>query len=274
MIERIHQKLGTAGFAVAIVALIAALSGTALAASGALTGKQKKEVEKIAKKYAGKPGATGPAGPAGAAGPKGDTGAKGDTGNQGNPGTPGAAGKSVVLAAEAKGANCAEGGTKVEVEGNAASKKYVCNGSPWTAGGTLPPGETETGVWSLVVSPTTEFVEAPVPISFPIPLSVGADKTFYFTPAQVEQEEFEGGCKWKLEEPAPKPESTVKGTLCVFAQEESPATIGRFVGFKAPGEEFGEGKYGPSGSFLYFEHKASGGPTSSVARGVWAVTAP
>ena len=59
MIERIHQKLGTAGFVIAIVALIAALGGTALAAAK-LNGTQKKEVEKIAKKYAGKPGAAGP----------------------------------------------------------------------------------------------------------------------------------------------------------------------------------------------------------------------
>lgn len=92
MLSRIHDKLGTAGFVVAIVALVAALAGTAIAASG-LNAKQKKEVKKIAKKYAGKPGAPGATGPQG---PKGDTGAqgpKGDQGIQGEQGEQGIQGK-------------------------------------------------------------------------------------------------------------------------------------------------------------------------------------
>jgi hypothetical protein len=123
MSARVHQKLGTAGFIIAIVALVAALGGGAYAASGALSGKQKKEVEKIAKKYAGKPGpagATGPAGTAGATGPAGTAGATGPAGTAGAAGNDGAAGK----------------------EGKAGEE-----GSPWTVGGVLPSGETETGIW-------------------------------------------------------------------------------------------------------------------------------
>jgi hypothetical protein len=85
MINRIHNRLGTAGFVVAIVALVAALTGAAFAAGG-LTKQQEKQVKKIAKKYAGKPGPAGAQGPQGA---KGDLGLKGDTGSPGAPGTPG-----------------------------------------------------------------------------------------------------------------------------------------------------------------------------------------
>jgi Collagen triple helix repeat (20 copies) len=91
MFKRIHEKLGTAGFLIAIVALVAALTGTAIAAVG-LNSKQKKEVTKIAKKYAGKPGpagAAGPAGPAGPPGPKGDAGAPGAPGKAGEEGPEG-----------------------------------------------------------------------------------------------------------------------------------------------------------------------------------------
>ena len=54
MFSKLHERLGTAGFVVAIVALVAALAGTAFAAAG-LNGKQKKEV-KIRQAVRGKPG--------------------------------------------------------------------------------------------------------------------------------------------------------------------------------------------------------------------------
>ena len=162
--EGLHERFGTAGLVIAVIALIAALAGTAIAAGG-LTGKQKKEVTKIAKKYAGKNGAPGAQGPAGPAGP---AGANGKDGAQGAPGQDGTAGKSVVLTNTAP--SCSEGGISVEVEGTPASKKQVCNGEPWTAGGTLPEGETETGAWSFG-KPGATSAGAYVPISFPIPLA-------------------------------------------------------------------------------------------------------
>lgn len=158
--EAMHERLGTAGFVLAIIALICALTGGAYAASGGLNAKQKKEVTKIAKKYAGKPGAAGavgPAGPqgnpgaAGQAGPKGDTGAQGP---QGPIGPAGAAGKSVTVADEPTGtANCEErGGVKVQVEGSApGTAKYVCNGAGGAGGGTL------TGIYG----PPDDFNPAP-----------------------------------------------------------------------------------------------------------------
>jgi hypothetical protein len=168
MFNRIHQKLGTAGFIISIVALVAALGGGAYAASGALTGKQKKEVEKIAKKYAGKPGAPG------AAGTSGTNGTNGKDGTNGKGGEPG---KSVTVSATSA---CAEGGITVKVEG-AASGQEVCNGeegepgeegSPWVAGGVLPPEQTETGSWTSSVFAESETY---VPISFTLPLPSDLD---------------------------------------------------------------------------------------------------
>jgi hypothetical protein len=61
-------------------------------------------------------------------GEKGDTGAKGD---KGDTGSTGAAGQSVTSAAEAPGANCANGGVRYT---SASGVNYVCNGSNGTGG--------------------------------------------------------------------------------------------------------------------------------------------
>src|SRR4051794_22629254 len=88
MFSKIHQKLGTAGFAIAIVALIVALGGAAYAAMPGLNSKQKKEVKKIAKQLVA-PGPAGAVGPAGAKGDAGAMGSAGDSGPEGPPGPPG-----------------------------------------------------------------------------------------------------------------------------------------------------------------------------------------
>jgi hypothetical protein len=119
MLHRIHDKVGTAGLALAVVALIAALGGTAMAALPGLNAKQKKEVKKIAKKYAGAPGApgaTGGQGATGAAGAAGAAGAEGPRGPAGDPGQPGEDGACSV-----------------------SLPKCI-----------LPPGATETGTWGFI----------------------------------------------------------------------------------------------------------------------------
>jgi collagen triple helix repeat protein len=235
MLSRIHQKLGTAGFIVAIVALVAALSGTALAA---LSGSEKKEVKKIAtkiaKKYAGKPGpagpkgATGPAGPAGAkgaTGPKGATGAKGATGPKGATGAKGAAG-----AAGATGATGPEG-------------------SPWTVGGVLPEGETLSGAWAANGAGAFGFMIED--ISFNIPLSEAP--TVKYVPAKEEKSEPTEECPGSWQEPTAEP-----GFLCIYEQMR--------LGGAAP--ELGNGAEPWGINMLFFtEEKAM------VAFGSWAVTA-
>jgi len=185
MFERIHQKLGTAGFIISIVALVAALGGGAYAASGALTGKQKKEVEKIAKKYAGKPGANGATGPAGATGP---VGAKGDAG---------------VAGAEGKQGPKGEQGE----EGEEGEK-----GSPWAAGGTLPEGATETGTWS---ASGLAGAEVYVPIAFSVPLGA----TITGSKAHLVPEGGEGVCTGTAIAP-----TAPAGELCVYETEFSGVT--------------------------------------------------
>ncbi len=152
-VRAIREPFGTAGLIVACIALIAALAGGAYAASG-LNAKQKKEVKNIAKSFqgTGPQGIAGPAGPVGAQGPAGVQGLKGDTGDAGADGNPGANGKSVVVGSPTP-AECQEGGATVEVQGEASSKKKICNGSPWVAGGVLPAEETLTGSWGVLQAP-------------------------------------------------------------------------------------------------------------------------
>jgi hypothetical protein len=268
-VRSIREPFGKAGLIVAILALLLGTTGAAFAAKGALTGKQKKEVEKIAKKYAGKPGTNGTNGTNGTPGAKGDTGAKGDAGAPGSPGAPGApgaAGKGVVLTAEAKGANCADGGTKVEVEGNAASKKYVCNGTTgFTA--TLPPGQTETGNWDASgIAKEEEFGQA-YAISFPVPLAEPSEHVVYLDAAETEESTTTpvAGCELELFENAATPVAP-PGTLCVFTRGEFGVGTVEFIGDNAAFE----GTDDPAGAFV-FAASSMAGPMSLF--GTWAVTA-
>jgi hypothetical protein len=284
MFNRIHQKLGTAGFIISIVALLAALGGGAYAASGGLTGKQKKEVEKIAKKYAGKPGATGATGSVGPAGAKGDTGtvgangtngANGGPGTEGQAGSPGGNGKSVVVATEAKGANCAEGGSSVEVEGS-GTKKYVCNGKEGKEGKTgfaseLPAGESESGAWSFGAEIEVEEVfSRPIvqtTISFPFTLPAGEGEGA--TPVAVVYL-LEGtaagsnaNCPGTAEAPLAE-----EGFLCVYASAGSEFEVNYFGAVNPDSATVGAQGAGRHGAILEFK-----GEPFSKAYGTWAVTA-
>jgi hypothetical protein len=271
MFNRIHRKLGTAGFVISIVALVAALGGGAYAASGGLNGKQKKEVEKIAKKYAGKPGATGPAGAAGAKGDAGAAGASGTAGVAGNNGVS-------VTTSAASGSECEFGGVKLT---SAGGNSKVCNGEegapgapgkqgePWTDGGTLPAGSTETGQFTLQSQsgePIRGFY-AIAAISFPIPLAQeldGAHALFVekneLIPAQCENSNHAGSAS------VTNPEAT-EGFLCVFEGE-----------FFSMNSQEAEVVKGATGSFTGGTTVAGADvvaePTAAPAimEGTWAVT--
>jgi hypothetical protein len=212
MIFRIHEKLGTAGFIIAIVALVAAMTGGAYAAKSGLSGKQKKEVAKIAKKEAkkyakaGKTGATGSAGPAGAKGDAGATGAGGATGPQGPQGPQGPAGPEGAEGPEGPG------------------------GSPWAVGD-LPKDATETGVWAFGQT-AAALSQLKIPISFTVPLSgsLGEAAVHFINPAGKEAvlnkttftpEEIDSvHCSGTAAEP--KADS---GNLCIYAKTLTKATI-------------------------------------------------
>lgn len=244
MISKLHDRLGTAGFVVAIIALIAALAGTAFAAAG-LNGKQKKEVKKIAKQYAGKPGAPGAPGPVGL---KGD---KGDKGDPGNPGTPGSSptGTNFTGSKTVGGTTCTEGG----VEYSGGSTNLVCNGkkgtegSPWTAGGTLPENATETGAFAAPLEGgSIENNEYTAVITFAIPLANelefkgdSDENQVHLILANGEEIIEEGGnptgfgpassaCPGSVEAP-----EALSGNLCIYIGEENSVGIPSLIASKS-----------------------------------------
>jgi hypothetical protein len=265
MLNRIHQKLGTAGFIISIVALVAALGGGAYAASGGLSGKQKKEVEKIAKKVAtpGPAGATGATGPAGAPGAKGDAGAAGANGTNGTNGTNG---KSVTVVKINEGTSgCEErGGALVKQEGPGPGVE-VCNGAGAEGGGfpeTLPSEATEKGVWHFV---SAGNVEEFAPISFAIPLSEVDAETI--TVSLLQPGQVSAGCVGSSEEPKAEP-----GFLCAYSSEFGSSKFGApNAAYKplAKKEEEEEGVVS-SGALLYYENTVAGNYFS----GSFAIAAP
>jgi hypothetical protein len=144
---------------VATLALVFAMSGGALAAGKYLitsTKQIKPSVLASLKGKAGAAGAAGATGPAGTVGPAGAAGAQGPAGPQGPAGEPGAPG------AEGKAGK------------NGTNGK---NGEPWTAGGVLPSGKSETGVWSIGPTPAVGHESlVKTTISFLIPLEKSLEK--------------------------------------------------------------------------------------------------
>lgn len=305
-ITALREKLGPAGFTMAIIALVFALAGGAFAASGGLTGRQKKEVKAIAKSFQG----TGPQGPAGPAGTNGTNGKDGAPGAKGENGTNGTSvtgvpasgsecsGNGGVKYTSASGTNlvcngeegtpgnngispagtefsgsqgtCTAGQGGVKFEG--ANTTYACNGSPWTAGGTLPTGATETGAWGLTTTvaaspklfpPIFEEHVQTVPISFPVPLSATpAESHMIYVPVgdtttnhcSATAPNGPGGTAAN-----PKADS---GYLCVYAKE-------LLQGSPAPNTSLGNGFSGvaPSGATLLMTITGD-----TFAIGSWAVT--
>jgi hypothetical protein len=269
MFSRIHQKLGPAGLIVAILALVVAMSGVAVAK---LNGGEKKEVKKIvkseskkwskkfSKRFAipgpqGPQGATGAAGPAGPVGPPGAPGAPGATGETGATGAPGAAG--------------ATGPTGPE-------------GSPWTAGGTLPAGETETGAWSYGKTSTAGSTH--VMASFAIPLASELPPgSAHLIGASGEEIVFNEGTE-EFEEVSPSADcaggtvgtpTAVPGSFCMYIAKQT-GTLGTTIGegsnlIASPTSTVGfGGTVGKTGAHLTISLFSG----SSEGWGTWAVTAP
>ncbi len=207
---------------VATLVLVFAMTGGALAAKKYLITSTKQISPSVLKSLQGKAGAAGangaqgPAGTAGPAGPQGAAGAagvKGDTGSEGKEGKEGKAGK---------------------------DGKEGKEGKPWTAGGTLPGGKTETGAWAFGPGPKAFFHDA-APISFTIPLvaalanveecgepSKPACRVHYINTKSKEVrevnfelvEEPSVACHGSAATPTAEP-----GNLCVYAAEEEEATV-------------------------------------------------
>lgn len=186
MLSTLRSRFGIPG-AISVAALVFALIGGAWAASdgGQSASISKRDYQGKAKRALHGPrGPQGPEGEQGPVGPQGPAGVDGRDGVDGVNGINGAAGSSIVTREIPIGdPTCnAFGGTEVEVEGSGEAEQ-LCNGeeglrgpqgSPWSAGGTLPAGATETGGWAWF-NFTTSTSNAPAPISFDIPLAAQLD---------------------------------------------------------------------------------------------------
>jgi hypothetical protein len=309
MYRRIHNQFGTAGMILSVVAIVLALAGGAIAASSGKPGPRGPR---------GKTGKTGPQGPAGIAGTNGTNGKDGANGTpgtngvsvtstalaendphcekggsefvsanattyacNGKKGNNGTNGKSVEIgtATSGGGGECANGGSTVQVTGEPATKKAVCNGANGTNGTTgftetLPPGKTETGTWAIAQFNLPNHAFGPsTSASFPIPLEEasvegpsGEEHAFYFNEAETEAINAGApshGCAGDEGVPQAPP-----GVLCVYTEGESNenAELSFMVAHGEPGE------YGTAGAYM------TTGTTAANAvlrvRGTWAVTAP
>jgi hypothetical protein len=275
MLSPLRNRFGIPGV-ISVIALVFAMLGGAYAASNdsggakATASAQKGPPGPRGKR--GKPGPPGPAGPQGPAGPAGAAGAKGDKGDTGSPGANGSNGASVTNTKLNPGnVNCEEGGAEFKVGTGAPT--FACNGepgeegpegSPWTAGGTLPSEKTETGTWEVVVGPPLEIEgeevlppEGVAALSFPIRLAAPLEASQMHFPFE---EDFETFCPGEVSEPEADP-----GNLCVYVQYGF--TLEVPLEFSTMGGEF----FTSSTSGAFISVRANPG---ARAIGSWAVTAP
>lgn len=283
MFSLLRNRLGIPGL-ISVIALVLAMGGGAYAANGSGDGATasaknrkgggnvnkliKREARKFSKRFSARfskrfPGPIGPRGFPGLPGAPGEDGDDGDDGDDGSDGSDGAKG--------ATGATGATGPTGAAGDEGPTGPTGPTGpeGSPWTAGGTLPAGETLTGTWSFALNQSAaaekfggEKVIA-VPISFPIQLeeNLAADHTIYDPPSGSEN------CPGATQAPAAK-----SGYLCVYPSaasnaEPSPALIGGLGSpFLTP---IGTGGSLKSGTVLWFNIPEAG---SADVSGTWAVT--
>ena len=268
MFSRIRRRVTYTNVAMTL-ALFFAMTGGAYAAKKYLISSTKQISPKVLQQLqkpgpkgtAGPAGPAGPTGPAGPAGPSGPAGPAG-TGTKGENGAAGADGASVTSTALTQGnANCKEGGSEFVAAAN--KKTYACNGSPWTVGGTLPKGASETGVWAEpqgveYKTGHTEFIFAPISFTVQLASALEASKVHFIEPAATPP----AGCKGNAE----KPEAE-SGNLCVFASAfEGVQTHS----FDNPENTKSEATAGKTGTLLSFEINEST-EAALNARGTWAV---
>ncbi len=266
MLAWIRRQLSPATV-MAFVALVFAMTGGAFAVSGndggsgagaprasassvsvhAVTAKKKKA-------SAGKPGPRGPAGPAGAQGPAGPAGATGPQGPAGTAGAAGAKGENGAAGTNGtngtNGTSVTSGESKTKIGGpceaggssftSASGKTYACDGkegSPWTAGGTLPVGATETGAWFVEGVKKSKLEPnklGPVAVvaSFPIELAaaLGEGHFHYINEAGLEVTHITFNSKFE-----PEGEETAPQTACPGSIEEPKAVSGNLCIYSTGG---------------------------------------
>jgi hypothetical protein len=301
MFSTLRNRFGIPGV-ISVIALVFAMFGGAYAASNSSGGGKATASAKAKKGPRGPKGATGPAGPAGSQGPagaNGKDGSNGANGSNGATGATGANGQSVTTTAEPPLAHCGDQeGVKLH---SVSGDNYVCNGEdgedgedgePWAAGGTLPGGATETGLWSYGEVPGGSPIQfASLLFTIPLPSALDLDHVHYINNAgkevifevnEEEGKEFVGfkelssaACHGSVEAPSADP-----GNLCVYAGRVSNSKIYTYFKLVSEGETFKVGSsietalggMGTStvGAVLKAEKGEGAGTTYGI--GTWAVT--
>lgn len=264
MFSVLRDRLGVPGV-VSVVALVFAMSGSAFAAKYLIT-STKQIKPSVLKKLKGPPGvagANGGQGPQGVAGPAGPAGGRGATGATG---ATGANGVSVTETAIAPGGACgAVGGVAYTT---ASGTTNVCSGSPWTAGGTLPAGQTETGSYSVTSASGTGALFGVLEVSsitFNIPLAAELDGSHVILVTGAVPDECEDSGNAEAASTA-NPEAD-PGYLCVFQGTAVNMAPGGVPINKLSPFEAGASRSGALISYAVENPQA-------VALGSWAVTAP
>jgi hypothetical protein len=218
MVSALRQRVGAIGV-VTIAATVLATSGGAFAGGGELLHLAAKGAHPDVgptPARAARRGLRGPRGPRGAAGPAGPQGPAGQ-GRQGDAGPRGP------------------------------------EGSPWTAGGTLPSGRTESGTWIAAAAGkaigATGESEGGSSISFVI--RTVTPPTVYLIGKEQEGKEHVEECPGSTNLPL-----AAKGNLCLYTGEDQGLALVKAFS-------------STSGALLTFT-----GPSKAAAAGVWAVTAP
>jgi Collagen triple helix repeat (20 copies) len=276
MFSTLRTRFGIPGV-ISVMALVFAMLGGAYAANNS-SGGGKATASAKAKKGPrgpkgpkGDPGPAGPAGPQGPAGANGKDGANGTNGTNGSPGAPGAPGQSVTTTEILPLEECGDqSGVMLH---SASGENEVCNGadgedgSPWTAGGVLPTGATETGTWSFNAIPaqvSPEIGRVLLPISFPIPLAAPLDGAHtVFVP--------EGGSDSNCTGSAVSP-TAPSGYLCVYTARLKNAGSAQFLSFPGPGGFGTTGKAGTNLEVAVIDDPETPGEDVAVGLGTWAVT--
>jgi hypothetical protein len=199
------------------LALVFAMSGGAYAAKRYLITSTKQISPSVLKQLQGKNGKNGTNGAPGPQGPQGPVGEKGANGANGTNGSNGKDGESVV-AKSATAGECKEGGTAFTTAGKT---EHVCNGSPWTAGGTLPKNAAERGQWAMSGTGPA-FLQTGISFTVPLAAPLTANQTHFIGDEEGFKEPKEaaaiknGECSGTYTDPGAK-----SGNLCVFINPTS-----------------------------------------------------
>jgi collagen type VII alpha len=268
MFSAIRRRMTWANVAMTL-ALVFAMSGGAYAAKKYLITSTKQISPKVLAQLKGAKGPAGERGPAGEKGANGTNGAPGTPGKNGENGAPGTNGKDGVSVTSAEVSKSSTTCSKLGGSEFTASngKTTACNGkegSPWTAGGTLPTGQSEHGNWAVATTPITvsgtSLTETAISFNIKLPSPVTETNVHVIAPGTPEGSD-PTGCTGTIANPG-----AVSGNLCLFVAEEE--NVAGYLAINWETTEIGAGK---SGATLEIPH--SGTKPNLISTGVWVVTA-